>query len=89
MSHLLKAKLTSQPGLNLHRLRPRLTQAKITYNPTWRRIMASTTQPPWAQPQATSYSLSDLNLAPPLKVYNSLTRSKDTFIPEKSDVVTW
>ncbi|ROW12462.1 hypothetical protein VMCG_00508 [Cytospora schulzeri] len=51
--------------------------------------MASTTQPPWKQPRPSSYSLSDLNLVPPLKVYNSLTRSKDTFIPEKSDVVTW
>lgn len=53
--------------------------------------MASTSnaQPHWEQPRPSSYSLSDLNLVPPLKVYNSLTRSKDTFIPEKSDVVTW
>jgi cysteinyl-tRNA synthetase len=48
--------------------------------------MASTTsQPRWEQPRPSSSSASDLNL----KVYNSLTKSKDTFIPEKSDVVTW
>jgi len=72
-----------------HRLRPRLLQATVTSIPTWGRIMASSTaQPPWTQPKP-SYSPADLNLEPPLKVYNSLTRSKDTFLPEKSDAVTW
>ncbi|GAB1311613.1 cysteine--tRNA ligase [Madurella fahalii] len=51
--------------------------------------MASATrvQPPWEPPRP-SYSPSDLKL-PHLKVFNSLTKAKDTFIPEKSDVVTW
>lgn len=51
--------------------------------------MASATrvQPPWEPPRP-SYPPSDLKL-PALKVFNSLTKSKDTFIPEKKDVVTW
>ncbi|KAH8910068.1 hypothetical protein BR93DRAFT_943882 [Coniochaeta sp. PMI_546] len=51
-------------------------------------MASTTTQPPWAQPRP-SYSPSDLNLEPPLKVFNSLTRSKDVFLPEKRDAVTW
>jgi hypothetical protein len=85
MSTLFRTTVTS-----LHRrLRPGLLQVKITSIPTWGRIMASTTtQPPWTQPRP-SYSPPDLNLEPPLKVFNSLTRSKDIFLPEKSDAVTW
>lgn len=85
MSSLLKTTVTS-----LHqRLRPALLQARITSIPTWGRIMASTTtQPPWTQPRP-SYSPSKLNLEPPLKVFNSLTRSKDIFLPEKREEVTW
>ncbi|KAB5558375.1 tRNA synthetases class I (C) catalytic domain-containing protein [Coniochaeta sp. 2T2.1] len=51
-------------------------------------MASSTAQPPWAQPKP-SYEPKDLNLEPPLKVFNSLTRSKDTFFPEKQDAVTW
>ncbi|OIW33849.1 hypothetical protein CONLIGDRAFT_569354 [Coniochaeta ligniaria NRRL 30616] len=51
-------------------------------------MASTTTQPPWAQPRP-AYSPSDLNLEPPLKVFNSLTRSKDVFLPEKRDAVTW
>ncbi|KAF2497208.1 cysteinyl-tRNA synthetase [Lophium mytilinum] len=45
--------------------------------------MATTTrqQPPWQAPQPTS--------TPKLKVYNSLTRSKNDFVPLKEDGVTW
>jgi cysteinyl-tRNA synthetase len=45
--------------------------------------MASTTrqQPPWKAPQLTS--------APKLKIYNSLTRAKNDFVPWKEDALTW
>jgi hypothetical protein len=76
--------------LQLHRLLPSVIRAKSIYNQTWRRNMASATQalPGWTQPQP-SYRPEDLNLVPPLKVSNSLTRAKDTFLPQKKDVVTW
>jgi hypothetical protein len=86
MSHLFNKTLTG--SLRLQRLRPSLLHAKIIYQPNRGRIMASTAQPQWRQPQP-SYNPADINLSPPLKVYNSLTRSKDDFIPEKKDVVSW
>ncbi|KAF2734332.1 hypothetical protein EJ04DRAFT_493667 [Polyplosphaeria fusca] len=42
---------------------------------------AARTQPPWRQPPSSEPSK--------LKVFNSLTRSKDDFVPLKSDKVTW
>jgi cysteinyl-tRNA synthetase len=51
-------------------------------------MASSTTQPPWTQPKP-AYSPAELNLERPLKVFNSLTRSKDTFYPEKKDEVSW
>lgn len=83
MFRLLKPNITSL-------LRRRLAQTSVTFIPTRGRIMASTNvQPHWEHPQPSSYKLSELNLEPPLKVFNSLTRSKDDFVPEKSDAVTW
>ncbi|KAK3937140.1 tRNA synthetases class I (C) catalytic domain-containing protein [Diplogelasinospora grovesii] len=48
--------------------------------------MASTTrqQPPWTPPQASP----DVQL-PRLKIYNSLTRRKDSFVPVDGKNVTW
>jgi len=50
--------------------------------------MASTAQPPWRQPQLPTDAPLQFNL-PDLEVYNSLTKTKNKFIPEKSDAVTW
>lgn len=86
MSHLFRKTLSG--SLRLQRVRPSLSCATITYLPDRGRIMASTAQPQWRQPQP-SYNPADINLSPPVKVYNSLTRSKDDFIPEKKDVVSW
>lgn len=51
--------------------------------------MATTTreQPPWKQPSATDPQAK----LPPLKIYNSLTRTKTSFIPikSKSREVSW
>lgn len=49
-------------------------------------MAASYEQPPWAQPP----SHPGVNL-PPLKIYNSLTRSKNAFIPRDPEGrrVTW
>lgn len=38
-------------------------------------------QPPWSPPAGTN--------VPQLKVYNSLTRSKELFVPQKGNKVTW
>ncbi|WEJ94257.1 cysteinyl-tRNA synthetase [Yamadazyma tenuis] len=45
-------------------------------------VKKSATQPKWHQPEAN-------NLPPVLKLYNSLTRNKDEFIPNSPNQITW
>jgi tRNA synthetases class I (C) catalytic domain len=46
------------------------------------RGMATRTQPPWKPPKP-------VDNVPPLKIYNSLTRQKNEFYPNKENEVTW
>ena len=76
-----------------------LTYLMVIFGPSWRtsfprhcynfhsRMAATREQPPWRQPPAADPASG----LPPLRVYNSLTRSKTLFIPIKWETkeVSW
>uniref|UniRef100_A0A669EH53 Cysteine--tRNA ligase, cytoplasmic n=1 Tax=Oreochromis niloticus TaxID=8128 RepID=A0A669EH53_ORENI len=48
---------------------------------SWAYLLLSRVQPPWSPPAGTD--------VPQLRLYNSLTRAKELFVPQKGNKVTW